>query len=367
MKLRITSLLLVLVMVIAMLPAVSAEPAEELPVVTEAIEIDFKQTAKALAQEDFWQVLPSYKTENGYETRRLGTLHTQNMTAAQVEAYGQLNGWLKENESWSFNMPEWEKTSGGTDGERLYLCAEDNIPWGMTFHTYYIGSATRSRLELNVTAKTAGYYTLKLDIDQQDTGSVDSVNSDAAVYPGGAYIDVYVNGMLARENYPTQGTTRVEHSMGVVYLEEGTNSITIENAASIQGWTSQTDGRYGNRVNTCLCGMRFEPSSGDDAKAKPLSIDFKKTAKAMAQEDFWQELTTLTTAFGDSVKRFGSLRTPTTMTEEEAADYAVQRTVYPKVYQWLSENENWNFNMPDWIDGPTERERVYLCAPPSGA
>ncbi|MBQ9967862.1 MAG: hypothetical protein IJO88_03970, partial [Oscillospiraceae bacterium] len=361
MRQRIVSLLLVLIMVFAMIPAVSAEPAEEAPL-AETIELDFKQTAKALAQEDFWQALPSYKTENGYETRRLGTLHTQNMTAEQVEAYGAMNDWLKAHAGWSFHMPEWEKTSGGTDGERLYLCAADEIPWGMTFHTYFIGSGTKSRLELDVDVKTAGHYDLKLDIDQQDADSADSVNSDGAVYPGGAYIDVYVNGVLARGDYPTQGTTRVEHSMGVVYLEAGTNRITIENAASIQGWTSEQDGRYGNRVNTCLCGMRLEPSTGEDVAAKPLSIDFKKTAKAMAQEDFWQELTTLTTAFGDPVKRFGSLRTPSTMSEDEAKEYAVQRTVYPKVYQWLSENENWNFNMPDWIDGPNERERVYLCA-----
>ena len=363
MKNRIVSLLLAMIMVLGMFSGFSFASAEEtVEPAAETIMVDFKQAARAMSQEEFWQILPAFNTENGYETRRLGTLHTQNMTADQVAAYGRMQAWLKENECWSFDMPEWEKTSGGTDGERAYLCADDNIGWGLTFHTYYIGSETKSRLELNVTAETAGYYNLKLDIDQQDTASVDSVNSDAAVYPGGAYIDVYVNGILARENYPTQGTTRVEHSMGVVYLEEGSNRITIENAASIQGWTTEADGRYGNRVNTCLCAMRFEPSTGEETKAKPLSIDFKKTARAMAQEEFWQELTTFTMANGDTAKRFGSLRTPTTMTEDEAEEYAGQRLVYPKVYQWLAENENWNFNMPDWVDGPTERERVYLCA-----
>ncbi|MBP3633580.1 MAG: Ig-like domain-containing protein, partial [Oscillospiraceae bacterium] len=360
MKTRIISMLLVLIMVFALFPAAPLASAEE--AAAQTITIDFKKTMKAMAQEDFWQGLPTYKTESGYDTKRVGTLHTQNMTADQQAAYQDMLVWLSQNENWTFHMPDWEKTSGGTDGERLYLCADDNIPWGMTFHTYFIGAGSKSRLELQVEAETAGYYNLKLDVDQQDTGSDDSVNSDAAVYPGGAYIDVYVNGILARENYPTQGTTRVQHSMGQVYLEAGMNTVTIENAASIQGWTTEADGRYGNRVNTCLCAMSFVPVTGETVVVQPLKIDFKAAAKAMSQENFWQGLTSFNTSNGYETKRLGQLKTTSTMTEAEAADYKEQVELFKQMQAWLQENAIWNFNMPDWISGPTERERVYLCA-----
>ena len=74
---RTISLLLVLIMVLGLVPAVSAENAvevqEEEPQ-NEGFVIDFKQVAKDASEQDFWNDLESVNTQNGYETKRVGNI-----------------------------------------------------------------------------------------------------------------------------------------------------------------------------------------------------------------------------------------------------------------------------------------------------
>ena len=97
MKKRIISLLLVIVMLLGMVPAVSAAPKAETD--AQDITIDFKQTVKEMAKQSWWDELPRLKTASGYDVRRIGEVYQQRMSEEHKAAYAQMLAWLDENAS----------------------------------------------------------------------------------------------------------------------------------------------------------------------------------------------------------------------------------------------------------------------------
>ncbi|MBP3633417.1 MAG: hypothetical protein J6J43_02460, partial [Oscillospiraceae bacterium] len=436
MKKRIVSLLLAVVMVLSLMPAALAADCQhanttsqvvagsdkthtttvtcdDCGVVVNAdasadvIAIDFKEDAKAMAQQDFWSALSSVSTQDGNDAKRLGAMRNSAMSDEETTAYNAMQAWLNENSNWSFAMPEWEDNTNqsATTGKRVYLSADEDLAWGISLHTYVINAGSGSQISLNVQVPEAGYYDLALDIIPQ-TNEASDCPDDTAVFPGGATIDVYVNDALVMDDSTApKGDEGAQTTAQDVYLEEGSNTVTIDivsNYANISG--------YGNRVNVPLAGLSFSKpadctdENGDgkcdvcgtvigeclhmgdtvsstvsnndgthttsvtcagcgavvnaDASADVIAIDFKEDAKAMAEQDFWSALSPVSTQDGNDAKRVGAMRN-STMSDEETAAYNAMQT-------WLSENAAWSFSMPEWADNTnqsaTDGKRAYLSA-----
>jgi hypothetical protein len=194
------SLLLVLITVLGLVPAFAL--AADAETETEGFSIDFKEVAKAASEQAFWDDLASVTTQNGYETKRVGNIvRGTAMTDSQRTAYGELRTWLDDTYGWTINegASYFDYASGGN---RLYLCADDDVAWGMSLNTYYRNYA----LALDVTVPAAGEYELEMVISKTIKGNRDFPVDGWETTQGG-YIEVLVNGRSARQ-FCSQGQVR---------------------------------------------------------------------------------------------------------------------------------------------------------------
>jgi len=277
---RTISLLLVLIMVLGLIPAASAENAvevqEEEPQ-NEGFVIDFKQVAKDASEQDFWDDLESVNTQNGYETKRVGNIvRGTAMTDSQRTAYGDLRDWLLETYGWTINESAsyFDYASGGN---RLYLCAEDDVAWGMSLNTYYRNYA----LALDVNVPTAGEYRLKMLVSKTIKGNRDFPVDGWETTNSGA-VEVLVNGEVVLEEYDFAGAGIEEVDLGTVYLLGGKNTITFNDIKNYAGLTTATPCWHFN-----LCSLTGTPKQTNVQAADTISLDFKGAAKAASKEEFW--------------------------------------------------------------------------------
>ena len=253
MRNRAISLLLVLVMVLGMIPAISAnaEAAQ-----AGIIEIDLKESALRASKQSFWSGLTAVKTYDGNDAVRIGRKYGTSETASVVQAYEQLCAWLWENEGWTIN--DDAATLIGSAGNMVYLSADEDLNWGLDHVCYYQGySDTRSDLALQVKVPAAGWYNMNLEVSLSNSKNTDVAN-DGIGNAGGAYVDVYVNGEMIYDDHCTVGDKKlVSSSLGQVYLEEGSNDIMLHTS---KNYWAMTNAVYRSNVN--LRSIRFTPFTG---------------------------------------------------------------------------------------------------------
>lgn len=319
---RVLSMTLTLVMLLGMIPAVTVSAAgcsheavtevlasnyngthttkvvcDDCGAVVEAdatrvvAELDFKAFAKAAAKQDWWQDLAYILTANGYETRRIGSFRNRQVTDTELAAYEDMLQWLSENACWNFTMSEWERNNK-TDGRRAYLCADDGIAWGISMHTYAIGGGDSSNFVWSVEVPESGFYDLTMAISRQDNAASDNPN-DENIYPGGASIDVSVNGELMLDNSEVaKGQGLVEHTIERVWLEKGSNDLAIElvsNYANISGFGSRTNLNLKSMVlskaENCVDDNADEICDICNGSLKPCEHDGETSAKTAYNGD----------------------------------------------------------------------------------
>ncbi|MBP3633763.1 MAG: Ig-like domain-containing protein, partial [Oscillospiraceae bacterium] len=236
---RMLSLLLAVIMILGVLPVSLAAEAE--PETVNAIEIDFKEFAKEAAKQDFWQVLDTITTSDGYETKIIGNyVNTQgtNMTAETKAAYDEMRTWMAQTQDWVID----EERSSFKDmgGNRLYLCADEDVAWGVCHNVYYYNFADgRSSLALDVTAQQAGWYSLDMVLEQVKKGSSYPVDKGLDDLNRG-YFSIIVNDRTVCAEYSFAGAELVSPSFGAVYLNEGVNDLEIKAVKNYVGNTVAT-------------------------------------------------------------------------------------------------------------------------------
>ncbi|MBP3633582.1 MAG: Ig-like domain-containing protein, partial [Oscillospiraceae bacterium] len=255
---RSVSLFLVLLMIFSMLPAgaVTASAQEADAPAAEAVVIDFKQFAKEAAQQDWYDDLATVETLDGYETKRAsGVTRGTAMTADQRAAYDSMMTWMAQTQPWTINNDVSNFTGGG--GNRLYLCPDDDVSWGISHNTYYRGTNSDTALSLKVDVPAAGRYKLDLAVSQVVNGSKD-FPSDGWQETNFGFVDIYVNGEKFYHEYSFKGTNLVEQSFGTVELEEGENTITFYAVKCYVGNTAATPCWHFNLSSLALTPLEAE-------------------------------------------------------------------------------------------------------------
>ena len=346
---RTLSLLLVLIMVLGLMPMAFAEQAagQDEQSQAQAIEIDFKQVAKEASEQSFWDDLASVQTANGYETKRVGNVvRGTAMTDTQREAYGELRSWLSDTYGWTINEGAslFDYASGGN---RLYLCAEDDVAWGMSLNTYYRNYA----LALDVTVPVAGEYDLSAVVSKTIKGNQDFPVDGWETTQGGC-VEVLVNGEVVLAEYNFEGMGLEKMNIGSVYLLGGKNTITFNDIKNYAGLTTATPCWHFN-----LCSLKAAPKKlSDGADSDRIHLDFKQVAKDASEQSFWNDFETVQTLNGYDTKRVGNIVRGTAMTD-------AQRAAYSELRMWLDENYGWTINeKKSYFDYASGGNRMYLCA-----
>ena len=217
----------------------------------EQMELDYKAMMKAASKTDWWDALPTVNTASGIETKRVGNAYGTAMTADEQAVYAQMQAWLLDNYGWQFDAASALTSSYGN---RVYLCADDAVAWGLWHHAYFPFMAARNRMAMEITAETSGWYELELDIYLQNAnGTHYPKDASSSTQSAGGYSNVYVNGELVKADVFFGGDNAVSTvSVGTVYLDEGVNIIDLQVSKSNTGATSNV---YGGATAAALCGM----------------------------------------------------------------------------------------------------------------
>ncbi|MBP3634579.1 MAG: hypothetical protein J6J43_08415, partial [Oscillospiraceae bacterium] len=372
--------------------------AEEITISTA---IDFKADLQKAAEQDFWAVLPTVQTANGYTATRLGgERYSVSMTADEEAAYDSLVAWLADNAAWTFNNANG--TMKGSSGKRLYMTTDENLAWAMALNTYYYNSTPgNSDMGLTIQAPEAGVYDVTLDVSMQTSTSTDYA-SDTAIDAGGAYFYVYINGVQLPELYTNKGANAVVTlDLGEQALLAGANEIVIHQYGS---YFNNGSTGYGGRNNINLIGMDLVQKSGivacadktGDGKCDTCGtvigeckhleknevvtangdgthkvtatcaacgeetcydetvIDFKADFVDASAQSFWAGLTTTTLANGGEVKRVGTRYNGTALTDDEKAAFTAANA-------WLAENKGWSIDTSVTnVTSTTSGQKVYF-------
>ena len=343
---RIISLFLAILLIAGMIPfgvfAAEAEPAPVSEETAEAIYIDFKEFAKEASQQDWYDDLATVQTINGYDTKRAsGPTRGTGMTGTEKEAYYAMLDWMEETQIWSIDDESSKFTVG--DGNRLYLCPDDNIDWGLGHNTYYRGINSKTVLALNVEAPKSGRYIMSMENVHVSSSSKD-VPYDG--WDGNfGYIDIYVNDKLVCEHYKNNGSGVFNVNIGTVSLNKGTNSIKFYAADNYVG-----NGNATPCWNNNLKSLSFEP-----VDAEVSTIDFKAFAKEAAKQDWYDDLTTVQTLNGYETKRISGAIRNTGMTSTE-------RAAFDKMQMWTAKTYGWKFNLEKGNVVGSGGNRLYMCA-----
>ncbi|MBQ9968456.1 MAG: putative Ig domain-containing protein, partial [Oscillospiraceae bacterium] len=255
---RLLSLLLVLVMVLGLVPAATAAPAEQ-SAEAESIRIDLEAFAKEAAKQDWWDDLKVSDTD---DVKLIGSkTATDAMTEAEQAAYSAMQAWLAENEVWQIDET---RTKLGTVGyaKRLYIDASGSDATGIRFFASAFASQVsddRAKLVLTIHAEAAGLYNMQLDL-LKEAGGYSTLPRIDNIGQGGGYGNIYLNGEQLYADYDfgereKSGAKNVREtdSFGAVWLQEGENELVIEMTRDYTG--NLNNGR--RMVN--LKGLYFTP------------------------------------------------------------------------------------------------------------
>lgn len=213
--------------------------------------IDFKAMVKEAAKQDFWANLPTLTTNGGVEVKSIGLAYNTAMDADQKAAAEAFFAWVEANYAWSFDNDASRFTN--TVANRLFLCADDSIGWGIDHWCYYINHATqdlRDSMFMTFDAPVTGYY--KLDMTAYlTTTSSDYVTGTAA---GGAQVDIYVNDVLAVDNFSFAGANVEQEATiaATVLLQEGENTIKFKTVDDINSANANSGSAYLTRTNVTI-------------------------------------------------------------------------------------------------------------------
>ena len=235
---RMLCLLLALVLVVGVLPVgIMATEAED--VTNEAIEIDFKAFAKQASEQTWWDELPTVTTTDGYETKRIGTARGSSIPAEEKVAVAAMQTWMEENLDWHFDVETSEYVKYA-DGNRLYLCADEDVVWGTLHNTYYHNAGdNRDVMAINVNAPVEGWYKLETALEHVIKDASYPNDSGFSTHNYG-YFSVSVNGNVVYPEYYFNGVGVKKTNLGSVYLQEGENSIHIKSTKNYVGNTNVT-------------------------------------------------------------------------------------------------------------------------------
>ncbi|MBP3634358.1 MAG: Ig-like domain-containing protein, partial [Oscillospiraceae bacterium] len=213
---------------------------------------DYKKMMKAASKTDWWAALPTVNTAGGVETKRVGNAYGTSMTADEVANYEEMQAWFLENYGWQFGD---DSKLTINFGNRVYLCADDSISWGIWHHAYFPFDTNRNKMNLEIEADAAGWYEMTLDVQLMTSNSMDYPKDAASsTQSAGGYSDVYLNGELVKEAVFFGGSNEVTTvSIGAVYLEEGTNAFNLQIVKNNAGGTTG----YGGAVAANLCNMNL--------------------------------------------------------------------------------------------------------------
>ncbi|MBQ9967935.1 MAG: Ig-like domain-containing protein, partial [Oscillospiraceae bacterium] len=227
------------------------------------ISFDYKAIAKAASETDWWDALPNATLANGVEVKRVGVVIDTKPTEEERAAFDELQAWLLENYGWQF-AADVCNFHNSYHGNRVYLCADDSVAWGLWHHAYYPFNTGRNNCAMEVEVDEAGWYQIAMDVVLQNAGSAD-YPKDLATSPAGGYSNVYVNGELVKADVFFGGGTSVPAHLdvGSVYLEKGVNDINIQISKNNAG----TSSGYGGAVNANMRSMTLmkldRASNGD--------------------------------------------------------------------------------------------------------
>ncbi|MBQ9967863.1 MAG: Ig-like domain-containing protein, partial [Oscillospiraceae bacterium] len=238
---RLLCLLLALIMIVGVCPTgVFASEAEAMEEVTlDPIKIDFKAFAKEASEQDWWEELPTVITTDGYETKRIGTARGTAATAEAKVAAAAMQTWMEETMAWHFDVEASEYVKYA-DGNRLYLCADEDVAWGVLHNTYYHNAADdRDVMAINVTAPEEGWYKLETALEHVMKNASHPNDSGFSTHNYG-YFSVSVNGTVVYPEYSFNGVGVKKSNLGTVYLQEGENSIHIKAVKNYVGNTNVT-------------------------------------------------------------------------------------------------------------------------------
>ena len=254
---------LIAILALFILPAAaSAAEAQREPIV-----LDFKEFAIQAAKQDWWEDLG--RSRHDLIRYAGGTTYKESMTETQRQAYSDMRTWLSKNACWNIN-----ETKSVLDNmwywHGIYLNADPAAAWGLAYRPFFHAmDYTRLVLDVTVPNGASGWYRMEMDIVKEDVSSEHYlVNS----HPGGGYAHILVNEESVLQNYSFSGTGRSMDNLGLVWLNEGTNTITIYSAAGFNGTTS-----YDERCAYDLCAISFLPLDGIQLGLWETSIDLRNS------------------------------------------------------------------------------------------
>ena len=246
----------------------------------ESLKMDFKAFAKKAATQDWWNEL----IDSGFgDVKLIGTANrSQAMTASQMAAYGDMLAYMAENEIWSISETQTMLCTADA-AKRIVLDNSDNY-YGLRFFPAWLQGQNKNNkysqltFEVMVPKGAAGEYELLMDILHES--NITTVAQILNMNGGSGYYDVYVNGEEIADqrdfgsrigkNYTNKD------SFGIVELNEGINTITIDLVKDFNGTTNNT------RRNASL--RSIELRGVDAESAEEAVYDFSK-ASAITSED----------------------------------------------------------------------------------
>ena len=188
----------------------------------ERFKLDFMASAKELAKQPFWEMLPDASPVSVTPVDGIKYI-SGNMTAAQKAAYMELLAWLSANANWNINEAK-SIFSETWVGKRLHINA-GSADWGLRMYTSYLGEGNNaSQNVISFHAPAGGVYTMMLSLRNENG----STNIDGSC--GGGYGNVLINGEEVMENYHfhSQADQTITLNVGDVELDRGQNTLMLD-------------------------------------------------------------------------------------------------------------------------------------------
>ena len=321
MKKRSVSLLLVVVMLLTMIPGSLFASAAEVD--AREIYIDFKAFAKEASEQDWYADLATVKTVDGHDTKRAsGATRGTGMTMTEKAAYQKMLAWMEQTQD--FVIDESKSQFDSSSGNRLYLCPDDEIQWGLGHNTYYRGTTSSSLLALTVTVPWTGTYRMSFE-NVLLTSSSKDVPEDGWDHGDYGYMDIYVNDVMVYDDYRNNGYGVAEVDLGLVELTAGENSICIYAAENYVGNTTATP--------CCNFNLKSMTFKAEDVAADVV-VDFKEFARQAQKQSFWKDLPS---AVDENTVFLGRLINNSSVT-------STQKTAYAQMVTWGKDTFGWTID-----------------------
>ncbi|MBP3632983.1 MAG: hypothetical protein J6J43_00220, partial [Oscillospiraceae bacterium] len=362
--------------------------------------INFKEMVMEAAKQDFWADLTTLTSKDGnYEIKAIGEPYGTNISDTAKAAALAFFAWVEANYDWSFNNDVSLFTSN--IGNRLFLCADPAVKWGVDHWCYYVNHAEdrRDSMVMDLVVEEAGLYQLDLTAYLANTNDQTYPVTTGPAAAGGK-VDIYVNDVLVYDNFDFGGANTVESfTIANVVLKAGTNTVKLKTVDDYGNANATNGNAYLTRTNAMLvelsatkaeavsnedgthvvgltcadCGTVIIPEETQDCvdisgdmlcdvcgydltcahEGKTVvAIDFKALAKQIAEQDFWATLNNV----DDDTKYTGITTYMQSMTE-------AQKAAYDALLAYIADNTDWAINdeMSD-LRNPYALAKLYLDA-----